>query len=100
MARVVISSVSQFLGLVEQNPALMSVPSLNVIRAALSTQHTKSCNCVNKQAEEASKKRELLQSALSVLSPKEQSDIKRILNHDRFCYNKKSPNGQINLICF
>ena len=100
MARIAISSVGQFLALVEKTPAIYKIPAFNVIRQAMSQPMPTNCNCSNKKVAMLAAKRELFESAISVLSEREQAEFKRIVGADQICYNKKEPNGQIKLFCF
>jgi hypothetical protein len=100
MTRVTISSVGQFLTLAERHPAMLRIPSFNVIKNAITQSIPKNCGCSGKKADLLAQQRQFFESAISVLSAREQAELKTVLNADQVCYNKKAPNGQINLYCF
>jgi len=100
MDRITIASVAQFVDIIRRNPAVANIPSFNGLKAALSVPEPSMKGCKCKTKNNLAKFRPQFEASMSVLSTKEQGDLKRLLGKEKVCYYKKEPNGQLKLHCF
>lgn len=100
--KLVITSTSQMVSLLKNNPALSGIGGLSSISAALN-QPTKSSNCgpcnKNLRPVDMNVAKGRVEASLASLTMEDVNQIKSILNLTEFCYYRNS-GGSLNLVCF
>jgi hypothetical protein len=95
MSQVVIASVSGFLQLVERQPRLRSVASIDLLVGNIKG-IKKGCSCTDAEAKARQKK--ALDTALGGAPVGDIQKIKEILQIESFCYYASGPGG-LRLVC-
>ena len=98
--RVIISSVPNFIDLLQRYPALTSLGAFANLLPILKSLHTpkvNECSSCNKKFVQNNK--QVFEGALNVLSSSEKDTMKRILGVSEVCYYS-TRNGKLDLTCF
>ena len=98
--RVIISSVPNFIDLLQRYPALTSLPAFSNLLPVLKGMHTprvNECSACNKKFVQNNKS--VFEGSLNSLSASDKDAMKRILGVSEVCYYSQR-NGKLDLFCF
>lgn len=99
-----ITNINQFVSYARLKPQILSVGSLRTLKDIVSkpaVAKAAGCSkCGGKGGEDLSVYRPQFDSAMAMLSPTEQQQLKSIIGCKQLCYYRKNPQGQLKKECF
>ncbi len=96
--KLAISNVHQFIGLAKKNPAVLNVGGFAFLRSFVDAKA--GCGKCSAKADGINELRPQWEAVFSVLSAREQTQLKNLLDTEQICYYTRTVNGQLKPTCF
>ena len=97
--KLVITSIVQFADLSKRHPAILNLNSFITIKDVIDKALNKpGCKC--NVGKDLVHYRPQFETAMAILTPDEQTQLKALLNADVLCYYQKDLGGKLKQICF
>lgn len=97
--KVIITSITQFVDISKKTPGILNLNAFNSIKDIIVKALNKpGCKC--NVGRDLVSYRPQFETAMSIMSTAEQTQMKALLNAESICYYQREPNGKLRQICF
>jgi hypothetical protein len=100
-SKVIISSVPNFITMIQQHPALLQIPAFASVKQVITSLSNQNAKCIPCKAKKViSDNRKVFEAAITSLQPHEKQQMKTILGASEVCYYTLNNNSKLSIVCF